>query len=400
MNPAATGHEYPAGAETYRGFSDLVRFPLGGDLELVYAPLTRTARTLSVSDVRFLLTCRTFAALDDHARQLCRDLNLGPDQVPSVRCRLAGLAEAGLLVSHADLVDLCRRQSGPLTSPPRIAAVGVPTRNRTDSLRRCLSSFVENGRQHGRANDFIVVDDSESSDVRRTNWRLLQEIRDRSPGALFYAGPEERARYADALIRQAGLPIDVVRFALLNPAGCPVTTGASRNALLLHTAGDVLLQVDDDTACQLATAPETRAGLVLSSQYDPTGFWFGAEGESVLPDEAMVDRDFLALHEQLLGKSLGDCVGDADAGLDLGSTNASFFRKLQTGDARVLVTAAGVAGDSGMGSSVYFLMLDGDSRARLLRSEGHYRSALAGHLVKRSVTRLTVGAGGFCMAVN
>jgi hypothetical protein len=353
-----------------------------------------------VSDVRLLLACRSFATLDDHARQLGRDLHLGPDQVPSVRCQLASLADAGLLVSHANLLELCRQQPCPPSSPLRIAALGVPTRNRPDSLRRCLTSYAENGRQHGRANDFIVVDDSESTDLRRTNRQVLQELRDRAPGALFYAGPEERARYADALIRQAGLPVDAVRFALLNPAGCPVTTGASRNTLLLHTAGEMLLQVDDDTVCQLAAAPEVQGGLALSSQYDPTEFWFSAEGEPVLAGGAGVDRDFLAIHEQLLGKCLAECVGDAGTDLDFGPMNASFFRRLRTETPRVLVTAAGVAGDSGMGSSVYFLMLDGDSRARLHRSEGHYQAALASHQVMRAVTRLTVSDGGFCRAVN
>src|SRR5262249_38689334 len=150
------------------------------------------------------------------------------------------------------------------------------------------------------------------------------------------------------------------------------------NALLLHTAGELLLQVDDDTACRLAPAPEAQDGLVLSSQFDPTEFWFSSEGDTLPPCDPLSEQDLPAIHAQLLGKSLGHCIADAkaNAALDLDPTAAAFFRKLEPRGGRVVVTAAGVAGDSGMGSSAYFLSQDGSSRARLLHSERTYRHAL------------------------
>jgi hypothetical protein len=407
MNSAQAGAPEPrqpanAASERYRSFPDLPRFALGDNLELVYSPLTRGAQTLPAIVVQFLLGCRTFATLEDHAARLCREFGFGCEQEGPIRQHLAGLAQAGLLLSEADLSDHCRRHFDPGETTPRIAAVGIPTRDRTDALHRCLASHLESARRAGRTTDFVIVDDSEKPQTRQANRHLLEALKARHAGELAYAGPEEKEHFAAALVRQTGSPPEAVAFALGNPESCPIATGANRNALLLHTVGDLLLQVDDDTACQLAPAPGSHPGLAFSSQYDPTEFWFLPEGEPTLPGSPLASGDLLAVHEQLLGKSPGACVagwpGNADP--DLEQTGAGFFRRLQAPGPRVVVTAAGVAGDSGMGSSVFFLLLDGNSRARLLRSERDYRSALACHKILRAAPRATVCDGGFCMAPN
>ena len=192
-------------------------------------------------------------------------------------------------------------------------------------------------------------------------------------------------------LARLGLPELIARFGLLNPEGFPITTGGSRNALLLHTAGELLLQVDDDTICRMTRPPEFRPGLAFSSRHDPTEFWFpGSEGS------APADADLLALHETLLGRCAADWAAAPDT--DLTQARPECLRKLDRG--RVLVTAAGVAGHSGMGSSLYFLSLDGSSCARLLSSVDAYRRALTHHQVVRTATRTTVCDGAYCMALN
>jgi hypothetical protein len=201
--------------------------------------------------------------------------------------------------------------------------------------------------------------------MRAANREVLKEVQGLCGVAVSWAGPQERGRFAAALARRAGVAEEVTAFALLNPEGCPITTGACRNALLLHTAGDLLVQVDDDTQCRLVAAPGRREGVHFTSRFDPTEFWF-------LPEEGVESEevDFLGLHESLLAGG------------------------------SVAVTAAGVLGDSGMGSSLYLLGLDGPSRQRLLRSEGDYRLALRCHQVLRAVTRTTLSDGTLCMALN
>jgi hypothetical protein len=281
---------------------------------------------------------------------------------------------------------------------PAIASVGIPTRDRPQSLARCLEGHIESSLRHGRRHDYVIIDDSQTADARRDNRSLLQSLSQRHRANIFYAGPEERARFADALIRQAGVPADVVEFALFNVENCPVATGTSRNALLLHAVGDLLLQIDDDTVCRLTTTPGARAGLTLSSQFDPTEFWFLSEGEAPPP----ADQDLLAIHERLLGRGPADwvCGPLAAAGLRWEQAGPNFFRKAQSGAARVVVTAAGLFGDSGMGVPSYFLSLAGASRARLLAGERTYRRALTEQQILRAVTAATICEGAFCMSPN
>ena len=206
--------------------------------------------------------------------------------------------------------------------------------------------------------------------------------------------PRRRRSFVAALVERCDLPRDAVEFGLLNPERHAVTTGASRNLLLLHTAGDVCLQVDDDTLAQVAPCPAARDGLALSSRFDPTAFWFLPDDEPNVAETAG-GADLLAVHERLLGRRPGDCM-TAPGELDLDHVGAALFRKRGT----VVVSAAGVAGDSGMGSSIAFLTLDDESRSRLLRSERDYRHALAGHRVLRGVTRPTICDAAYCMALN
>jgi hypothetical protein len=385
------------GTDQYRSFPDLLRFPAGEGQALLYCPWTRSARVLSTIGQRLLQGCATFATLDDHAVRLCRELNLLPFQVESVRRELADLASAGLLVSRRRLWDAARQTGRSDPPPPRIAAVGIPTRDRPRSLRACLLGHVEAAQRQGRCTDFIVVD--ESVTARGENRRLLDALADRCGVAIWYGGPEDKLRFAAALARQAEAPPELVRFALGIEEDWPITTGGSRNALLLHTVGDLLLQVDDDTLCQALPAPECREELALSATFDPTEFWFCSEGQPCpVPGEAS-ETDLLGLHEQLLGRTVADCLADSRVP-ELASANARFVRRLESGAGPILTTAAGVAGDSGMGSCLPLLTLEGASRARLHRSEADYRDALRRRQWMRAVTRPTVTDGGYCMALN
>jgi hypothetical protein len=388
----------PSARERYRGSFDFNRFPVGEGEELVYSPLTRQAMKLSNRSVRLIQGCRTFATLDEHAAGLCRELNLGPLQADAVRNQLGELARAGFLVPLSKLLGMFRRGEPP--TPARITTLAVPTRDRTQSLERCLTSFITNARRHERALDIVVADDSGDPTVRSQNRALLEGLKTRHAIRIFYAGPEERARFADALARHADLPRDDVRFGVLNEELCPVSTGASRNALLLHAVGEALLQVDDDTICHLAPVRNAQAGLALSSERDPTEFWFPGEQDPLPPGDG--EPDFLALHEKLLGKGLGDCLTEIgpDAGPNLDRAGAGFFRALEHNGGQVLATVAGVMGDSGMGAPTYFLSLAGPSRERLLRTEEAYRRVLYRQQVQRAVTRPTVSDGTFCMALN
>ncbi len=293
--------------------------------------------------------------------------------------------------NHVRAIPSNRRFAGPRPG------TGLHHRGRDSDARqaaepaRCLESHIESGRRHGRAVEYAVIDDSPDPEMGRSNREMLRVLGERFAADVSYAGPEEKEQYVREMARR-GLPEPVLRFGLLNPDGFPVTTGGSRNALLLHAAGELLLQVDDDTLCRMAPPPQTRPGLAFSSRPDPTEFWFPADECAAAAD----GDDLFSLHETLLGREPAGCAGCADAT----EAGAGFLRKLDRVGGRVLVTAAGLAGHSGMGSSLYFLSLEGESRARLLSSEETYRRALLQHRVVRTVVRPTVCDAAFCMAMN
>ena len=385
--------------EHYRSLPDLIRFPFGESSALFYSPLSRSARILSALSLRLLQGCPTFATLDDHAARLCRELNASPVQLEVLRRELADLAAAGLLVSRAQLTARVEGPGRTEDVPARIATVGVATRDRSASLQACLTSYAESVQQHGRDTRFVVIDRS-TAPTREENRARLDALADRCQVEVLHAGPQELVRFAEALAREAGLPLQLVRFALGDEEGWPISTGGSRNALLLQTAGEVLLQVDDDTLCRGAPVPEEREGVVLSSAFDPTEFWFFAEDETASPDALPVGTDLLGLHEQFLGRTVAASIADRRGPLDLDAVTSRFFRRLDTGEGRILTTMTGVVGDSGMGSSLPLLILDGEARARLHRSEAAYRDALRRHHWMRAVPRPTITDGSYCMALN
>ncbi len=106
---------------------------------------------------------------------------------------------------------------------------------------------------------------------------MLSELAAGSGVEVFYAGAEEKLRYAEALTGGDGIPPDVARFALFGPRHAVAPTmGANRNAILLQTRGSLLLSADDDTVCRLGRAQGTSTSDVLrvGSHGLPAETWF------------------------------------------------------------------------------------------------------------------------------
>ena len=297
--------ETPSAHEQYRAV-DAETFDLGRDARLVYSPHDASTHVLPPLLCTALARCVTFATLDQHARARCRELGLPEDQVGPLRAGLTGLVAAGLLVSHADL-----RRHLPLPEAgeesPRVGTVGFVTRDRAATLRRGVESYIENAKRHGRTVDFAVLDDSDSGAAREETRRMLAELGRHHGATLFYAGEDEKRRFAQTLSEEAAVPADTIHFALFDVEGCGRKNGGNVNALVLHAAGDLLLSTDDDTVCQIARAPEGDETLALSSAADPTEVWFFPDYEAARRSVRFEERDVLAIHEQLLGRTIGSC---------------------------------------------------------------------------------------------
>lgn len=374
---------------------DVVSVPFGAGNHLFFSKSKGVSRILGSEMADLLNRCRALKTLDEHAAEYHRALSFGKQEtdrlwIESIKEQLTELVEAGLLISDGEILKLCQRPAE--TSPGVIASIGIVTRDRPESLSRCLTSYIENCAAFGRKNDYVVMDDSQDAASAEHLRQRLRRIGQKYQVSVAYAGPEEKQRFADALIAETDLPPEVIQFALFDPESCGISTGANRNALLLHMTGDLLLSVDDDMECRLAASPASQSGLSLDSGDGAMEYRFFPDRDSLLATAPPAEKDFLGIHEQLLGKGIAQCLADFGEA-EIGAISPQFLRGLRTDHARVAVTLSGVAGDSGVVTPLPYLMLKGESRERLIKSESEYRSAFISREVFRVIRRATVTEG-------
>jgi hypothetical protein len=374
---------------------DVVSVPFGIGNHLFFNKAKGQARLLGPEMADLLNRCRTLRTLDEHAAEYRNALSFGKQKtdhlwVESVKEQLAELVEAGLLISDEEILKLC--QSPAATTPGVIASIGIVTRDRPESLSRCLTSYIQNCGAFGRKNDYVVMDDSQDAASVEQLRQMLHWIGQKYQVSVAYAGCDEKQRFADALLAETDVPPEVIRFALFDPENCGISTGANRNALLLHTSGDLFLSVDDDTECRLAASSAYQSGLTLDSGDGAMEYRFFPDRDSLLSTVTPAEKDFPGIHEQLLGKGIAQCLADFGEP-EIGVISPQFLRGLRTGNARVAVTLSGVAGDSGVVTPLPYLMLKGESRERLVRSESEYQSAFMSREVFRVIKRTTITEG-------
>jgi len=402
LGPGATtnSRDQQDSSALYRCFPDLVRFSIGEKKELVYNPLTRARQALPSHMVAALFACTEFATIAEHAKKFAAQIKVPATQAPSIAQAMSKLAEAGLLVSNKELKERLATGAEFNKISKRISTVGIPTRNRPANLQETMESWAECSSHYKRDVEYLIADDSEDPSVREANRNALKSVKEKYGAKIYWAGPDEKKQYAQALAKAGDLPQSIVDFALLNPDNYPLPTGANRNFLLLSTVGEYFIHADDDVVNKVLPSPSSHKQLTLLSQLDPFEFWFDSVNQPVPDDSKFALQDVFALHEELLGKTAGACVAQTGSDVDLNKTRSTFFRRLEPSGGKVLVTAFGLAGDSGMDASNYLLGLDNEQRARLLESEEVYRQMLMNHRCIRATRGPAISEGPFCTAMN
>jgi hypothetical protein len=374
------------------------RIPLGSDRCLVTSPLNRKGVVVSGESVRLLEGCNVFDTLDGHAERVANRLRSGRELVPAVRRLLDQLVDAGALVREADVISACRTITSSSSPADRIAAFGVPTRNRPQTVIRALDSYLECCSELGRSIDLTVVDMSmpPHANAVREGLRRLAATRHVS---IRYAGRMEIEQFASMLDSRCGVDRATTDFLFALDGEFPVSTGATRNALLLDTIGQRAVSVDDDTLAVMFEPPVVRSGLALSSAPDPSHFWFFDRRDTVLA-RPRVQGDPIAIHGGWLGRDLAACVTRETGRVDVDELGPGLLHHVMTGEARVTLTFMGIAGDCAMASPAYLASLRGQSRARLTSAPGTYARALVSRELIRCVHAPTLTDSPFCMTLN
>jgi hypothetical protein len=373
--------------ERYRVLDDTLHVPCGGGESIVRALFMQQAERVSERDLAAMSRCTTFATLADHAPRL---EGLAHDKAVAL---LEGLVARGLLVSEPRIEAGLHAAARAEPPPPPIALLGIPTRGRVDRAVAAVSSAVA---ARERPLEIVVAHDAVSPEEERALVAALTGVAHPSHVSLRYAGPAERARYAEALAERAAVDPAVVRWALSREDARLWCEGTCRNALILDAVGQLSIQLDDDIASETAASPAVEPGLALSSGSATSQMWFPAPGQGAEQLASLAPSDVPAIHERLLGRSVAACLHGAPA-IDFAEASGAFLRAALAGEGRVRVTQMGIAGDSATGSLGHYLALQGSSRARLLADEATYQHAFTSRQVLRAGRRDAIIDGAFTM---
>lgn len=182
------------------------------------------------------------------------------------------------------------------------------------------------------------------------------------------AGRRAATQLEDALVDH-GIERRVASFALGDPLGLGIATGANRNFVQLATLDRVVLVVDDDLEARIHVPPGTSTHAVERSG-DPTEHWFFATA-----DEA---------------SGMHDPHADPFAMLDRGLASRS-----PSSGSRPIASWMGMVGDPGSPNPLLWLAQEGESRRRLAPDDATFTAHRESRRVMRSVmcTTHTTGHG-------
>jgi hypothetical protein len=378
-----------------RGPATIIR--IGSGRFLVRATRSGRSMVLDASAATVLSHCTRFDSLAGHASTLAVKLQLSGSARDALRGMLEEFASAGLLVSWAEFT------AGEATGhmPAQLEWIAVPTRDRPEGLARCLRSHLEHARQFDRRIGGAVVDGSSDPDIQTKNRAIAAGLAEEFGCPVGYAGQKQKRSFAAGLSRLAGVPVELVQFALLDVHGCGHDAGANRNALLLGLAGRAFVSSDDDVICSPAVPNRCGPGLAFTHAADPTVVMlFANEAEAAQTGRAAED-DLYRCHEALLGRGTADLLRDSSPDLvQVSDADGSLAGALTNPGSRVAVTSTGLLGDSGALYPSFYAWSRPNIRDDLIENEARYSDLLLSRQIVRAANRNTVAGGAFFMSTH
>jgi hypothetical protein len=410
--PAVAKHRYRCSPITAQRF--------GMHAFVASAITTRTPKLMGQDVLELLQACRGFATLEGHAKQRFEEwygrqrqvrgrwraalaaLRHGARSLGEIAIArrgqsanpwlyqecLAALTREGFLVSERELDR--RLRTSPSPSPLRISTLAIPTSNRPTELLRCVSSFATALARHGRRPRLLVSDGSADTaclvPLRHASTRCGLEL-DR-------IGAEDRESFSSRLAAEIGVPATHVSFAFVGASGHQSSAGANRNAILIATMDEAILSVDDDTLCAPAPMLPVQTGSALDSRVAVRTVRLFAERSRAIQSLPEADADVLALHEAALGRALS-CAATETQSVDFSRADDCAVEDIWLGRGRVLATATGLRGRSGLRWPVRYVEPDLRWQRDIGRDSATYRAAVESQSMSAAVERLTLSNRSF-----
>ena len=393
---------------------DIEAMPFSSQEILVWSRKNGTARILPALPANLIFALETFNELPVHVASLVERFDRATAGIPMERIdrtvwtdMLNELVRDGFFVSEEYLRMDIDRRIGDMAHEEQeetsIASVGLPTANRPRYLQRAVASYVDQAQRTGRDIVCIIMDDSREEAVRLRNVDVLHGLHEQNGADILYADRARLAEYGSRLAAHAGIPEEVVRFALLGPDDKGPTAGAARNALLLATTGEIHVQADDDTMADAMEIARYEDGLSLISDAESNEYRFFASSEEALRSVKPSEVDLLSVHEQILGKSVAPIIAQFaqnDSDVHIEKVSGGFLERLSMPGAHVALSFTGVVGDTGMEFFQQRLFMQGETLDRLVSDPDRYPHLLRSRHMLRTSTRLALSDGVFCMGMN
>lgn len=368
----------------------------GEGMQHVGSAISDSFAVLPTSSIQLIDDCRGFQTVAEHAKRICEQ-RYSPVHLKAIEQQLIEFARSGFLVSENQLKQTFKTEDSE-TEPGCITAIAIPTKDRPERLLIGLESYAGYRQKFARDLTFLVADQSQSETVRNQNIETIGEIKKKYGGKYFHGSVSEVETMAADLARESGVSPDIVRFALLNDLNFPKAYGANRNALLLATIDELIMQTDDDGDAKTKAVPQQEMErLVLTSNFSEYRPFFPSEQELTDLFSGFETTDVLRSHETLLGKSVSSCMNDFRA-VSVDRAENSFFSRSH--GRVVAATMFGSVGTSGIGTSFWTLFADDRARASLMRSESNYRFAMDNHYYVRNCPYHAISSGTMCGGLN
>lgn len=404
---------------------------IGKSKFLVYLPRASQSVLLTSTEFALLSSCEKFETLKKHALQYCRlskrrklangkgilkkviqatlkqtgDLDIEipvkeQEMEPFVK-KLKNFINNGFLVSDADVRNeiktICRQTDKRKEKTSQINIIGIPTCNRSNSLRQSLIGLIDNCEKNSRNPDYLIIDDSTDTDIATQNRQVLQDLNAQYRVHLFYYDIEKRKKFVRKLSKESGCPEPVVNFALLGDNRIGITTGAARNTLMLLTTGKPWLHLDDDVFCQFLRQNNPEDGIELTAE-TPYQTFFPENGSVINHFSKIKEFDLLGGHETLLGKNPAEMLKRIPENKwNYDGVNAGLLRTFKNQDSHIGITFTGSSGDAGVHNTFHRLFLRGESFKQLVANSAGYSRNLINRQELRIPGRVTISNHAYCM---
>jgi hypothetical protein len=364
---------------------------IGDDSVAVTGASSGRAVVLERETFRVLQAAAHFKTVASHAAAYQTAIRGKPDEsaVEDTVRRLRQLIDLDLLVSDSEIL----KPATAARAQRRISTIGLVTKNRPLAVRRCLDRIFKQLDTHSRYAAVRIYDDSTNSDTEELIASQCEKAA--SPFVtLYYSARKHKASFVSSLESATGIAKDLLTFAFNDLHLCGPTFGANLNNLLADTFGELILTIDDDVLCDPGAASPESKKVALSSEYDPTKMRLFKDSDEAVRSVTWMDADVLALHEQVLGRSLSDCLGSAPE-VDLSGAQLASNLFVQPEKANVSVSMFGIVGDPGTHVTSWFHLAE--RYPKLVETDETYLAIRETRNVLRSVPYTTISENRFFM---